>query len=132
LDSTDSSGPSAVLKTGARAAAEGAALALAAELIAGRVWSSGPDAWGVRVGLGAAWAASSTSVAWLVWARGRSWKAFWWAFGGGMALRAAVLGGLAWWAYGRETVALEALLMSYAFGLIGLLLTLELRHLRVK
>ncbi len=80
----------------------------------------------------AAWVASSVSVAWLLWARGRDWKIFWWAFGGGMALRAGVLVALTVWGYGRESVSLNALLVSYVFVLIALLLSLELRHLRVK
>lgn len=58
-------------------------------------------------------------------------KTFWWAFGGGMFLRAAVLAGLAVWGYGRQGTALETLLISYVFALLALLLTLEFRHLRI-
>lgn len=58
-------------------------------------------------------------------------KAFWWAFGGGMFLRAAVLGALAVWGYGRTGVSFEPLLLSYVFALLALLLTLEIRHLRI-
>ncbi len=101
-------------------------------LIATRVWSAAPDKRGILVGAAAAWAASVASVIWLIWARGRSMKEFWWAFGGGMALRAAVLGALAVWGYGRTTVTLEALLLSYVFALLALMLTLEMRHLKIR
>ncbi|MBI2385506.1 MAG: hypothetical protein HYV14_05765 [Elusimicrobia bacterium] len=84
------------------------------------------------IGTAAAWAASSVSVAWLLWARGRAMKTFWWAFGGGMVLRAGVLGALAVWGYGRESLSFEALLLSYVFALLALLMTLEMRHLRIK
>lgn len=79
-----------------------------------------------------AWAATSVSIAWLMWARGRPMRTFWWAFGGGMALRAFALAGLAFWGYGRESVQFEALLLSYVFALLALLLTLEMRHFKIK
>lgn len=84
------------------------------------------------LGVLAAWAASSASVAWLLWARGRAMKTFWWAFGGGMFLRACVLLALAVWAYKRPGTSLEAVLLSYVFALLALLLTLEMRHLKIK
>lgn len=59
-------------------------------------------------------------------------KAFWWAFGGGMVLRAGVLAALAAWGYGRASVSFETLLLSYVFALLALLLTLELRHFRIR
>jgi len=86
----------------------------------------------MTIGVAAAWAASAVSVSWLLWARGREMKTFWWAFGGGMTLRASTLGALAVWGYEREGIAFEALLLSYVFGLLALLLTLELRHLRIR
>ncbi len=101
-------------------------------LAAGRVWSSEADRKSVMIGAAAAWAASSASVAWLLWARGRSMKAFWWAFGGGMVLRAGVLAALAVWGYRRAAVSFEGLLLSYVFVLLALLLTLEMRHLKIK
>lgn len=85
-----------------------------------------------RVGVAAAWAASVVSVTWLAWARERSAKAFWYAFGGGMFLRALVLGVLTVWNYLAEAVTMEALLLSYVFALLTLLLTLEIRHLRIR
>jgi len=84
------------------------------------------------IGVFAAWAASSASVAWLLWARGRSMKAFWWAFGGGMVLRFVVLTALAVWSYARPGTSLEAVLLSYVFALLALLLTLEMRHLKIR
>lgn len=128
--SSDSSGPSAVLKTAVRAAVEGAIIAGAGALLASRVWPSQSSA--VAVGCAAAWAATSASLAWLFWARGREMKVFWWAFGGGMAVRAGALGVLAVWGYRREGFSLEGLLLSYVFAVLVLLLTLELRHLRIR
>ena len=84
------------------------------------------------MGCATAWGATSASLAWLIWARGREMKTFWWAFGGGMAVRAAALGILVVWGYRREGVSLEALLLSYVFVVLTLLLTLELRHLRIR
>ena len=84
------------------------------------------------MGAAAAWAASSVSMAWLLWARGRSMKTFWWAFGGGMVMRAGVLVLLAAWGYRRASVAFEPLLLSYVFVLLALLLTLEMRHFKIK
>lgn len=101
-------------------------------LAAGRVWSSEAERESLAIGVLAAWAASSVSVAWLLWARGRSMKAFWWAFGGGMVLRAGMLGALAVWGYRRTSVSFEGLLLSYVFALLALLLTLEMRHLKIK
>jgi hypothetical protein len=115
-----------------RAAAEGAVVALAGTAIALQFWTASPDRKGIAIGTFAAWAASSASVAWLLWARGRSSKAFWWAFGGGMVLRAVVLAALVVFGYGRKTVTLEPLLISYVFALLGLLLTLEMRHLKIR
>lgn len=119
-------------RTAAKAAAEGAVVAIAGFLIASRVWSSPSEKRSLAAGILAAWAASSASVVWLLWGRGRSMKAFWWAFGGGMALRAAVLLVLAAWAYERPGTSLEAVLLSYVFVLLALLLTLEMRHLKIR
>ena len=57
-------------------------------------------------------------------------KAFWIAFGGGMALRAGVLAALMIWSWGRAGVSVEALLASYVFGLLAMLLTMETRYLK--
>jgi hypothetical protein len=99
--------------------------------LAGKIWTDRAVVDGVRVGAAAAWAASSVSVAWLLWARGRSMKIFWWSFGGGMALRAAVLAGLFGWGLTHAGSSLEALSLSYVFTLLATLLTLEIRHMRL-
>jgi hypothetical protein len=132
LDSIASSEPLARSKTAARAAVEGAVVAITGALIASRVWSGPPDVRGIAIGAAAAWAASSASIAWLLWAIGRSMKTFWWAFGGGMVLRAVVLLALALWARGQDWVSFECVLISYVFMLLTLLLSLELRHLKIR
>jgi len=86
---------------------------------------------GARIGIAAAWAASAASVAWLLWARERSTKAFWWSFGGGMALRALVLAALFGWGLTHAGSSMEGLLLSYVFTLLATLLTLEIRHMRL-
>ncbi|MFI5349584.1 MAG: hypothetical protein ACHQ2Z_08580 [Elusimicrobiota bacterium] len=58
-------------------------------------------------------------------------KAFWAAFGGGMALRAAALAGLMSWSWRRADVSVEALLLSYVFGVLAMLLTMETRYLKL-
>ncbi len=133
MDSIASSEPSVLrLKTAARAAVEGVVVAIAGTLIASRVWSAPADVRGIEIGAAAAWAASSASIAWLLWALGRSMKTFWWAFGGGMALRFFVLLALAFATYRRPSVTFEAVLLSYVFVLLALLLSLELRHLKIR
>ncbi|MEK7383895.1 MAG: hypothetical protein AAB262_11515 [Elusimicrobiota bacterium] len=94
------------------------------------IWEVSTEAF--AVGISAAWAASAVSVAWMLWARARSSEAFWWSFGGGTALRALVLAALAAWGWRRTGVSMEALLLSYVFTLLALLLTLEFRHLRLR
>ena len=58
-------------------------------------------------------------------------KAFWIAFGGGMALRGAALVGLMVLSSRRADVSAEALLVSYVFGVLALLLTMETRYLKL-
>ena len=57
-------------------------------------------------------------------------KAFWVAFGGGMALRVAALAVLMAWSWRRDG-ATDALLLSYVFGVLTLLLTMETRYLKL-
>lgn len=97
----------------------------------GLIWKDRTVAADIRIGAAAAWASSSASVAWLLWARERSTKAFWLAFGGGMALRAAVLGAVAAWGLTHAGSSMEGLLLSYVFTLLAALLTLEIRHMRL-
>jgi hypothetical protein len=85
---------------------------------------------GIALGVGAAWLASSASVGWLLWSRSRSVKAFWRAFGGGMALRGATLAGLMILSWRRPDVSVEALLVSYVFGVLAMLLMMETRYLK--
>lgn len=113
-----------------RAAAEGAVLAAVFAVAVGFAFSNPDFVSAARFGIFAAWLASTVSVAWLLWARAKSTEAFWWAFGGGMALRAGVLGVLA--AIGvHRGMPLEAVLVSYVFALLAMLLTLELRHFKL-
>lgn len=128
----DWSGRSAVLKTTAKAAAQGAVLAAAVAVAAGLIWREKALASGLRIGVACAWASSTASVGWLLWARERSTKAFWISFGGGMALRAAVLAGLVVWGLKHPGSSMEALLLSYVFALLAILLTLEIKHLRLR
>ncbi len=86
---------------------------------------------GLLLGIGAAWLASSASVGWLLWGRSRSMEAFWWAFGGGMALRGGALAGLMILSRRRADVSAEALLLSYVFGVLAMLLTMETRYLKL-
>jgi len=101
-------------------------------LVAGRIWTASPDRKGIAIGVGAAWAASTVSVVWLLWATGRSMEIFWRAFGGGMLLRTVVLLVLAVWAYGRPGLSLQIVLLSYVFALLALMLTLEMRHFKIQ
>lgn len=130
LVSIDSSGCSAVPWTAVRATAEGAVLAVAFFVVSRLIWEGSTVSF--AVGISTAWAASAVSVAWLLWARARSTEAFWWAFGGGTALRAAVLAALVIWGWKRQGVSMEPLLLSYVFTLLAMLLTLEFRYLRLR
>lgn len=82
----------------------------------------------ITEGVAAAWLASMLSVAWMAWARERSAKAFWRAFGGGIALRAAFLAGLMAAGYGRPEQEQAARLLSYVLGLV-VMLPLECRKI---
>ena len=127
MDSTGSSERRPLQRT-LRSAAEGAALALAIALPCRSVL--GAEAAGhAFTGLAAAWVMSTGSVAALLFAREISSKAFWRAFGGGLAARVAVFAVLAVSAGDGGWRALAARLLSYAGGNLALLL-LEYRHLR--
>lgn len=86
---------------------------------------------GAAVGLSAAWLASSLSTFALIWTKAVSAEAFWWAFGGGMALRAAALGCLMAWSARAKGVAPAAMLVSYALGVLVCLMV-EYRHIKLK
>jgi len=83
------------------------------------------------IGAAAAWAASSASTATLIWAKSRSAKAFWWAFGGGMGARLVLLGALAVVSVKSPDLSQPGLLLSYALGVLAFLL-LEYRHIELK
>jgi hypothetical protein len=80
-------------------------------------------------GIAAAWVMSTGSVAALLFAREISSRAFWRAFGGGLAARVAVFAVLAVSVWGSDWGTQAATLLSYAGGNLALLL-LEYRHLR--
>ncbi len=108
-----------------------AALILAAAATA--IWRGPAETKGILIGLGIAWLSSSLSSCALLLSTAlerapERLRAFWWAFGGGMALRLATLGALAFYVFGGTQVSPEALLLSYAFG-VFILLFLEYRHL---
>ena len=112
-----------------RSAAEAAGFGVAAALAASVFWS-GPVRHGVFLGLAAAWLGSSASAAWLFWAKGVSLRAFWWAFGGGMALRAAVLAALAAVVWKAPASEAAAVLVSYAVG-VAVMLLIEYRQIKL-
>lgn len=127
MGSTCSSGARGRLALAARSALEGAALAV----LAGAALARGLDERAARLawaGLGAAWAASTASVALIVFARGRPFRAFLRAVGAGIALRAAALAALMAAVWKREWAAQAPLLGAYALGVLFLLL-LEYRQL---
>lgn len=128
---TGSSDRSSLARTALKAAAEGAAVGLIGMGAACAVFHAAPTRKGIVLGVVIAWLASSASVGWLLWARRASMRAFWWAFGGGMALRAAALAGLMAWSWRRAGWSPDALLVSYVFGLLAMLLTLETRYLKL-
>ena len=132
MDSIGSSGPLDALKTGARAAVEGAVVVVIGVFVASRFFSVKTIMAGIVLGSVWALAASLVSLLWFLWAQGRGNNAFWAAFGGGMALRFGILLGLACWGYRREMISLNALLISYAAALIVLLPGLEIKYLRLK
>lgn len=83
---------------------------------------------GALAGLAAAWAASTASIAILVWLREGSFRTFLRGFGAGVALRASVLVALTLATWGEGWDAQAPLLGAYALGTL-VLFTLEVRHL---
>lgn len=114
-----------------RSAAEGALGAAAGFGLASAVWRAPAEVRGIGLGAGVAWLASSLSTASLIWAKGVSTRAFWWAFGGGLALRLSVLAGLMAYSVYHPRLSQPALLLAYAFGVLCLL-PLEYRQIRLK
>ena len=127
MGSIYSSRSSAAAKKAVRAAAEGAAAGLIAALCAGLIF----ERRAVALGIAAAWLASSLGAGALIIARERSPQAFWWAFGGGMALRAVMLLILVAYTVLHPILSQAVLLVSYALGVLGFLL-LEYRHVKIR
>ena len=115
------------LPAAVRSSAEAAAVACAAALPMWRLLDRA--LFGPAVGgLACAWAVSSASTAALAAAKGAGARAFWWAFGGGMALRAGVFVALlafAWDAPWRHQAA------SWSAYALGVLLFLQLEYRRI-
>lgn len=115
------------VRTVLRSAVEGGVLAALA-VAACRAAYCGALTRSVAVGIFSAWAASTASVAALVFARERGQKDFWWAFGGGMALRLALLAVLMFLFRDAPSREQSGTLVGYALGVLFLLL-LEYRSL---
>lgn len=118
------------LRTIVASAVEGAVLAAAAGAAA-CLWLGPQARWRAAVGLGAAWAASTASVAAIALMRDAPGGGFMRAFGAGVALRGFVLVALMGAVWGQGWDGQAPLLSAYALGILGLL-TLEYRHLMVK
>ncbi len=103
----------------------------AADLLCGLVWRAPADRRAVAVGLGVAWLVSSLSASAIMIAKSVSTQAFWWAFGGGMALRLLTLVGLMAVVVMQPALPAPALLLSYALGVLAVLL-IEYRHVKLK
>ena len=118
-------------KTAVRSVGEGAVAAAAAAAGACALWCGPGEPGAIALGAGTAWLASSASVVWLILAREDSTKAFWRAFGGGLALRLLVLAGLMAYSVRNSRLSGPALLLSYAFGVLCFLM-IEYRHIKAK
>lgn len=121
----------AARRAAARSAAEGALAAILATAAAAAVWRGAGELRAVAAGVGIAWVVSSASTAGLIWAQEASPRAFWWTFGGGMALRLATLAGLMLYSVTSSRLPQAALLVAYALGVLFLLLV-EYRHVKAK
>lgn len=126
---------SSALRSNARPAAVSALQALAVVAAAyglcALVWREPGPRRAVAVGLGAAWLVSSLSASAIMVAKSVSTKAFWWAFGGGMALRMLTLVALMAAVVLKPALPAPALLLSYALGVLAVLL-IEYRHIKLK
>jgi len=114
--------PAAVLSS-----AEAAALACAAGVVLWRILD-GPVFAAAAGGLACAWAVSSLSAAALAAVKGSGARAFWWAFGGGLALRAAVFVALLAWAWSAPQGLQAGQWTAYA---LGVLFFLQLEYRRI-
>lgn len=123
------------LRSNARLVAVSALQALAAVVVAalvcGQIWRAPADRRAVALGLGLAWLVSSVSAGAIMVAKSVSDKAFWWSFGGGMALRLMTLVALMTASVLFPRIPAAALLLSYALGVLAVLL-IEYRHVKLK
>ncbi|MBI4376603.1 MAG: hypothetical protein HY549_09165 [Elusimicrobia bacterium] len=115
--------------TAVKGAVEAAALSLLSAAAASVVWHGPGEPRSIVIGAAAAWTASTLSAGALTVLRAVSSKAFWWAFGGGMALRLAALSGLMAHSLYDQSLSAAAMLMTYVFGVLGCLM-IEYRRLR--
>jgi hypothetical protein len=127
LVSTVSSAKRRLTKAAARGALEGGAVAVALGF-AGAAAVDAPHRLLVVVGVAAAWAVSTVSVAALLIGRSISFPAFMRAFGAGVALRGAGLAVLMVKAWGQPYEWQASLLAPYALACMVLLLV-EFRNL---
>lgn len=86
---------------------------------------------GVLAGTGAAWLGSTIGTVWMLKAKEVSPRAFWWAFGGGFAIRLVLLAALVAYAATHPDKATGPLLVSYAVGVLFMLL-IEYRHVKLR
>lgn len=133
MGSFNSSALASSVKLAIRSTIEAAIAGSVALAGAAAIFKSGAERHGLFIGGLSAWAASSISTTGLLVSKAHpSPKAFWWAFGGGMGLRLAVMAALMAWGYVHDgAVSQPALLLSYAFGVLFFLL-LESRHIKIK
>ena len=113
-----------------RSAAEAAVVGALGAAAACAIWRGPGEARGIALGVASAWAVSTLSAAALIVAKEVSTKAFWRAFGCGMALRLGTLVGLMVYSWRRD-VATPAMLISYVFAVLALLL-IEYRRVRLR
>lgn len=122
------------VSTGARAALEAATIAAAACAALWLAPLDRADAAGAAQGVLWAWAASSVGALALSWAlslkgKGRpAMRAFWAAFGAGILVRFAVLGGMMVYVWRHPEAPAMALLGAYVLA-VAVLLLVEARHL---
>lgn len=95
------------------------------------IWRSPAERKALAIGLGVAWLVSSVSAASIMVAKSVSSGAFWWAFGLGTASRLATLVVLMIFSAYNPELSQSALLLSYVFGVLAVLL-IEYRHVKLK
>lgn len=115
------------MSAAALSAAEAALLGCAAAAVLWRLLD-GAVFGAAAAGLALAWAASSLSTAALAATKSAGGRAFWWALGGGIALRAAVLLAMIGWAWKEPSQVQAGGWSAYA---LGVLLFLQVEYRRI-